>query len=433
MREPSGGPRPEPRRPRSSGGYDATTAALCRASCASRKAWPAGVSGARRRPATRRGFSRAAVTATVKRFSPAAAWNLKRVMAWAGRTSRSSIWSRLVISEILEEEVRLSARGRVRRDRDAVHPHLGPVVVALLALPEAAALEGDPAEVGASREIDAEGRVAEREAVAEERRGIRHGAREGSHLSQEAEAPLGGVLRRLEDTRGLPHHLLAGAAEVEGEAPRGRELWHLHELQAVDVERALAAVDEGDAGDAGDVEGGLDRAAVGPVLLASPEPAGEVELDHVIAGQRPEAVLVAIVEALVPVLDLEPQAQRGRAGVVHGEPQRAVAGPVGDREIREGSHHPPVDPERSLAVGAPLARDGRLPRARLGPALDGGAVLEVLDDRDRREPRRVGPLAATGERRRGERDDRRHEPHGSTPHGGHATAAPPVGRRSGRD
>src|SRR6185437_16974327 len=92
----------------------------------------------------------------------------------------------------------------------------------------------------------------------------------------------------LEDARRLPHHLLAGAAEVEGEAAGRRDGRDADELEVVDVDRALAAVHEGEARDVGDVERGLHRAAVGPVLLAAPEAAGEVEGDDVIAGRRAE-------------------------------------------------------------------------------------------------------------------------------------------------
>ncbi len=303
---------------------------------------------------------------------------------------------------VLEEEVRRAAREVVAGDREPVDPHLGVGVAGLLALPEAAALEGDPALVGAAGEIDAEALGAEREAVAEERRGIRHGVLDRAGRAEEAEAAIGRVEGALEDARGLRHHLLAGAAEVEGEAPRRAQRRHLHQLDAIDVEGARAAVDEGEARDVRDVEGALDLAAVGPVLLAAPEAAGEVELDHVIAGGRAEAVLVAIVEALVVVLDLEAEARGAGAGVVHGEAQRAVAGPVGDGELRERAHRAGVEPERSLAVGAPVRGDDGLPRAAAGPALDGGIALEVLHDGDGGQPRGIDlAVAAAGE---GERE-----------------------------
>ena len=81
---------------------------------------------------------------------------------------------------------------------------------------------------------------------------------------------------------------------------------------------------------------------------------------------RREDLLVAVVEAAVVVLHLDPQAGGAGAGVVHGEAQDAVAGPVGDGERFEGSHHAGVEAERAPAVGAPLGGERGLPGAAAG-------------------------------------------------------------------
>ncbi len=338
-----------------------------RSSCASRKATPAGVSGASKSPATRSEVPVAPVTATVKTLAPAPA-SKAEAGDGVGRAHQALLDLPEVRElEVLEQEVRRPRREVVPGDGAPVHPHLGVRVAGLLALPEAAALEGDDAQVGASHEIHAEARVAEGEAVAQQRRRVRHGVRYRRYRprrAEQAEAPLRRVRRGLEDARGLCHHLLAGAPEVEGEAPRRRQRRHLHELDAIDVQRALAAIDEGEPGDVGRVDGALDLAAVRPVLFSSPEAAREVELDDVIARRRPEAVLVAIVEARVAVLDLEAQPEGAPAGVVHGEAQRAVAGPVGHGEYGERAHHDRVEPERARADGAPVGGEGRRARAR---------------------------------------------------------------------
>ncbi len=283
---------------------------------------------------------------------------------------------------VLEGEVRAGRGEVVLVGDDAVDEERGVGVAAGLALPEAAALEGHPAEVFAAGEVDAKAAGVEAEAAAEERRRERGAAEEELlGLAEHAEAALGRVERGLEDAGALRHDREAFLAEVEGEGEGGGDGGALLDREPVDEEVAGAAVVEADARDLGDVDRRLHVAAVGQVLFAAPEAAREVELDHLIAGEGAEAALEARGELGVVVLDLQAELHGAVERVVDVEAEHGERAPVGDAQVGEACLDPRADHQRARAVGVP--RGGDLGRAAgvAGPLLDRGDASEVLHHR----------------------------------------------------
>ncbi len=280
-----------------------------------------------------------------------------------------------------------------------------------LGLPEAGALEGDPPDRRAARQVCGELGLFPGEAVSQQGRRVRGGALEEGGFSgarHEAEAGCRVVESVLEDAFRLGHDACPAAAKVEGHsAGRGRE-GVLDEGEGVDVEGLVAPVFEADPGDLADIEGRLRGAAEGAVLLAAPESAGDVDVDDGVAGRRAEGRTVPVVERLVVVLELEADGCQSIRGVVEVDAEGVEAAEIGAKEAVGGGEEAGIDPQRSLAVRGPVLGAVDVARCVARPFREADAPLEILH-----EGRRRIRAPAPGQDQRGrEQSEARRSVHG---------------------
>ena len=139
---------------------------------------------------------------------------------------------------------------------------------------------------------------------------------------------------------GPPSKSTRGTRRAEVKGP-GAGRWRgrlRYQAEAVQVDRLDTVIIEGDTGDSGQVDGIGYIATIGPILLASPQGTGEIDLHDVGARFQAKPILMPLAVGCVLVLQLETDSHGLGGRIVHGEAQRSVGLPVVGPQFRDRCH-----------------------------------------------------------------------------------------------
>ncbi len=168
------------------------------------------------------------------------------------------------------------------------------------------------------------------------------------------------------------------------------------------MHRPIPTVLEPDSRDVPEIDRCLLAPTVRPVLLSTPQPTRQIQIDSRVPRRRPERGPVPVVQPVVVVRELEADDREPRPRVAHVHPQRIEPAKVGAMEAVDRREETGVDPERRLAVDLPFRGARDLPGRVFRPLAEPPASFEVLDERRARvrapAPARRGRREEQGER-----------------------------------